>query len=555
MLIRFWRPLQQAARRRPAMTLVIAVVAVAAGAFFARERLLALPEPSARQWAVIAAILTMTAMTARRAGAAIGALLASVFGAMLAAALGQSDWGQLQVMLAAGLALQIPLSLGLRAADSEEAFLNALGRGGSFVTVAGQFITLGFLALGWHMALGAVGMMVAALLLPQALAARNARLQPAWRQLAPLETRRSRLTFLAVIPVIAGVVLLITRPLPVSGGHEPLVAMVVVFLLLWLGLTGDFKATTAANLGLASGLGWASLLPPLPAATVTVAVALSQTAPLLARFRREALSGWHDSVALFALLALGIGLVDLDIQAMTLITAAMGALAMIALHPPVGVVERTGDALAVVKRIFWHAEPYWRFYASGKLRFDPVYRQLIAQKRPWSRVLDIGCGPGLTSALCAARDDVSAYCGVDLDRDKLLVARQALARAGRALDDKWQLAQATLPLGNTWSEAFDTALIIDVLHYWPADRQRALLIECREALAPGGTLYLREGRDVGKAEGNERLATFFALNPKGPLHFLTEQRLADLLTETGFDVVSREPSGLDNLFWQCRKRA
>jgi hypothetical protein len=47
----------------------------------------------------------------------------------------------------------------------------------------------------------------------------------------------------------------------------------------------------------------------------------------------------------------------------------------------------------------------------------------------------------------------------------------------------------------------DTITIVDVLHYYDVDTQRALLARCKAALRPGGQLLVREG-DGAKRGGS-----------------------------------------------------
>ncbi len=89
--------------------------------------------------------------------------------------------------------------------------------------------------------------------------------------------------------------------------------------------------------------------------------------------------------------------------------------------------------------------------------------------KPGMRVLDAGCGPGLATLIAAARTGTTGYLGVDLDLDKLLVARRSLRLAGRELDAVWRLRLDCLPMATPPAERFDTILVLDVLHYWPAD--------------------------------------------------------------------------------------
>lgn len=136
----------------------------------------------------------------------------------------------------------------------------------------------------------------------------------------------------------------------------------------------------------------------------------------------------------------------------------------------------------------------------GKLRHDPVYFALLrhgALPRA-GRLLDLGCGRGITLALLAAAADPcrrSAYpagwpsppqlqlAGIDADPRPASVARTGLQ--GRASIETGDLLAAPLPPA-------DAILLIDVLHYLPPADQQRLLSRAAEALAPGGLLLVRE---------------------------------------------------------------
>jgi SAM-dependent methyltransferase len=106
---------------------------------------------------------------------------------------------------------------------------------------------------------------------------------------------------------------------------------------------------------------------------------------------------------------------------------------------------------------------------------------------------------------------------------------------------------------------FDTTFLIDVLHYWPEDEQRALLKQVAEALVPGGRLFLRDGcagpdGGTGKVHLGEWFTTLLGFNPgTGTLCFLTEEHLRVLLVETGFTVEDYIDSGAENRLWRCRR--
>lgn len=136
----------------------------------------------------------------------------------------------------------------------------------------------------------------------------------------------------------------------------------------------------------------------------------------------------------------------------------------------------------------------------GKLRHDPVYFALLRDGAlpPRGRLLDLGCGRGITLALLAAAGDQSdraAYpegwspppevqlLGIDADPRRAAIARIGLQ--GRAAVEIGDALAAPLP-------PVDAILLIDVLHYLPPDDQQRLLSRVADALPPGGLLLVRE---------------------------------------------------------------
>jgi len=245
--------------------------------------------------------------------------------------------------------------------------------------------------------------------------------------------------------------------------------------------------------------------------------------------------------------------------------AAAGFLALTSLTRrarPLRAAATPAARLAAARSTLAGLEPWWRHYGGAKLRLDPVYRQLAEATGPWGRTLDLGCGPGLCAALAAARGDVSAYVGIDLDRDKLLAARRLLGGAGVDLGGVWRLAEARLPLSSAQAAAlpgpFDTVLLIDVLHYWPvavATVGAGAGAGAARARRPAVSARWRRRRERRCRAGGrgERFTTFFALNHGGNgLHFVSGKVMGEMLATSGFTVESQGPSGGENQLWRCQ---
>lgn len=127
-----------------------------------------------------------------------------------------------------------------------------------------------------------------------------------------------------------------------------------------------------------------------------------------------------------------------------------------------------GDRLHVQVR--WHTCP-----------FDAVADAVPAR----GRVLDIGCGHGLFPLYLALQEPERWVTGTDVDADKLVVARTAAAAAGASVE--YQLGDRGLPSG-----PWDAITIVDVLYLLGRERAAGLVEDAAAALAPGGTLVVKE---------------------------------------------------------------
>ena len=123
-----------------------------------------------------------------------------------------------------------------------------------------------------------------------------------------------------------------------------------------------------------------------------------------------------------------------------------------------------------------------------------------ALRRPGARVLDLGCGHGITSMEIARAYPQASVVGVDLDQDSVRVARAAAATAGLADRVTFVHADAAAP---HQPAGFDAVTIFEALHDMgdPVGALRA----ARAALRDGGQVLVADERvaEAFTAPGDE----------------------------------------------------
>lgn len=571
MLARFLWPLQRAARQRPLAMALLSAVALALVATGARWN--AAERPTTGQLATIALAITALAFTGG-SGPGLGALVAITLGVLVALTQSGTDIGQVTVLTALGASLLLPMLAGLGRARDREQALHAAAHGAGPLVLGALAASTGLIAMGWfHLLLPLGTIVIAGLLLPVGWLPTGASAGISPRAIAPRMPRlvlMPRLQGLALVLLLVGLLPLILRVPAFIAASERwwILLLPLVTAHVWHAASGSLRLsalTTAVSLGwlgytvLPQDAGWLDDL--------LLAHALAQPLPLALWLARTHQRVWPG----FMLLGMGalpvLAVHDAGLAMPTFGAALATCLAGAAIRPrlvlvpaPTSAAPPPADAaLTLVRNAYRRLEPYWRHYGAAKLRMDPVYRQLASDAKPWGRVLDAGCGPGLVAGLAAARHE-PGYVGIDLDDDKLDAAVRVLTVLGRSLDANWQLLRARLPLDQDLPRRFDTAFLIDVLHYWPVEGQRALLTQVAAALDAGGRLWLRDGCadscGTGAVGLGEQFTTLFGLNPGGEgLHFLDEAGMRALLDSCGLRVDQVEVSGGANRLWCCTRTA
>lgn len=187
----------------------------------------------------------------------------------------------------------------------------------------------------------------------------------------------------------------------------------------------------------------------------------------------------------------------------------------------------------------WH---YW--YSLSKLSLDPLYDDvgaLLEDNQP--PVLDVGCGIGLMLHCLRANGIRSAYVGIDIDVDKIAIARNTVA-----VDEHANAQFQVCDLASDFPRHLGSVVLLDVLQYLEPQAQIALISKSARCLSADGKLIIRGGLDDGSFRAaltrvTDRfghairwMRSSFKAQPK-------PDELRNQLQELGLEVEFRRPAG------------
>ncbi len=158
-------------------------------------------------------------------------------------------------------------------------------------------------------------------------------------------------------------------------------------------------------------------------------------------------------------------------------------------------------------------------------------------------MLDVGTGHGLFALYLAERSPARRVHGVDIDDDKLTMARAAAARAPR-------LTNVSFTAGPDLGDAdgdFDAITVLDVLYLLDPGHQERLVAQLAERLRPGGHLVVKESAETPRwklrwSRAEEVLATKvlrITESTDSGLPFTAPAALAAWMAEAGLTVAER----------------
>ncbi len=164
----------------------------------------------------------------------------------------------------------------------------------------------------------------------------------------------------------------------------------------------------------------------------------------------------------------------------------------------------------------------------------------MAHRARGSRILDVGCGHGVLSALLAFNQPERHVRGIDPDTRKIDWARRSVGALANTRFEVMDVAH----LAELEPASFDTVCIADVLYVLPVDHWPQFLRACHALLRRGGQLLLKEAEDDGgwrtrKALWQEQLMVrvFGRTHSSGAIGFLPRQNTERLIQQSGFNLV------------------
>jgi cyclopropane fatty-acyl-phospholipid synthase-like methyltransferase len=146
------------------------------------------------------------------------------------------------------------------------------------------------------------------------------------------------------------------------------------------------------------------------------------------------------------------------------------------------------DAAATTARRAYRAESLGtRVHTALRWRTCP-FREVADEVPRHGEVLDAGCGHGLLSLYLAAQAPERRITGIDIDDEKLAVARRAADAAN--VDTRVEFQHIT---GDWTPDArWDAIVEVDMLYLLGRERAAAWLRSAAQALEPGGRLVVKE---------------------------------------------------------------
>ena len=207
-----------------------------------------------------------------------------------------------------------------------------------------------------------------------------------------------------------------------------------------------------------------------------------------------------------------------------------------------------------VQRLYSYKGPILEWYVRIKMMLEKSFSEIVERVPREGKIYDLGCGYGYLSHLLAMQSFKRQVIGLDYDEEKIQLAANTHYKGGNL-----EFAQTDLTQFNP--EAADCFIIKDVLHYFPAAEQEALLKRCGEKLNAGGTIIIRDGiEDEQQKHGVTKLTEIFSTKLLGfnktehELEFLPEARVLSFAAAFNLSVERLENKASSNVTFVLRNQ-
>ena len=181
-----------------------------------------------------------------------------------------------------------------------------------------------------------------------------------------------------------------------------------------------------------------------------------------------------------------------------------------------------------------HLESYPRLFARFKIILDPMFPRLADFVKDPGVIIDIGTGYGVPAVWLLELYPRARIYGLEPDRERVRFASRAIGTGG-------VVTVGSAPDLPEIPVKADTALVLDMIHFFTDEDLRLTLRRLHERLRPDGVLIIRATVPSTVPFPWKRWLERQRIRlHKGRLHFRTEKDLLSILTESGFPVISTE---------------
>ncbi len=197
--------------------------------------------------------------------------------------------------------------------------------------------------------------------------------------------------------------------------------------------------------------------------------------------------------------------------------------------------ETTAYLAGFIKQNYIYKGPVLEWYTKIKIRLESNY-QLFDEIIPRKGIItDLGCGYGYLGFMLSLRSAQRIVHGFDYDEDKIKTATNCAIAGNSCTFSQADITNFELPRS-------DVFILNDVLHYFPGDQQKKVILQCMESLRPKGMIIIRDGNNELKKRHlgtrlTELISTKTGFNKtEHPLSFISESMIRDLVDLSHFDV-------------------